>query len=82
MSKGRRLLLLVRLQQKTKMKSKEEELYMGFDFKWVSVVLMTLILQGFKTPICESWIKLMKKRKMIVEKSSFQKVCFPLDFQI
>ena len=38
--------------------------------------------QRLKTPICGSWMKSMKKRKMIVEKSSFQKVYFPHDFQI
>ena len=43
---------------------------------------MVLELQGFKTLFCVSWMKSTKKRKMIVEKSSFQKVYFPHDFQI
>ena len=41
-----------------------------------------LRLQGFKTPICGSRMRSTNKRKVIVEKSSFQKVYFPYDFQI
>ena len=33
-----------------------------------------LELQGFKTPVCGSWMKSTKNRKTIVEKSCFQKV--------
>ena len=43
---------------------------------------MVLEIQGFKTPFCVSRMKSTKKRKMIVEKSSFQKVYLSHDFQI
>ena len=42
---------------------------------------MAIKLQGFKTPFCGSWMKSTKKSKVIVEKSTFQKVYFPHDFQ-
>ena len=64
---------------------KKKEMLGSFKYKWVLSQLwapMVIKLQGFKTPFCGSRMESTKKRKMIVEKFSFQKVYFPHDFQI
>ena len=68
---------LVSLQQRNENEEEGERSQRGFLYKWVSCgPHWPLKLQSFKTHVCVSRMKSSKRKKMILEKSSFQKVYF------
>ena len=68
---------LVSLQQRNENEEEGERSQRGFLYQWASCgPHWPLKLQSFKTHVYGSRMKLTKKRKMIIERSSFQKNIF------